>query len=118
MGSQRFIPQLSEFLIGEEEGTVVKMGLKSIEMQVALPRTQDVGKIQEQMDRQGQLLQGALLQSQLEKEKIKRTQIQQSEKSSPTKNKKESDKGQQKQKSPNKVRSDHPYLGKRIDFNG
>ena len=54
MGSQRFIPQLSEFLIGEEEGTVVKMGLKSIEMQVALPRTQEVGKIQEQMNRQGQ----------------------------------------------------------------
>ena len=33
------------------------MGLKSVELQVAIPRTQDAGKMQEQLSRQGQQFQ-------------------------------------------------------------
>ena len=43
------------------------MGLKSIELQVALPRSQDAGKMQEQMMRQGQQFQETLTEQQLNK---------------------------------------------------
>ena len=41
------------------------MGLKSIELQVAIPRSQDAGKMQEQMMRKGQQFHETLTEQQL-----------------------------------------------------
>lgn len=98
------------------------MGMKAVEMQVALPRTQDAGKMQDQMQRHGETLQGMLAQSELEAEKLKRTQVQHMVETNRTKKKEESEQERRenkKQKAKKKTRKDyHPYLGRRIDFNG
>lgn len=98
------------------------MGMKAVEMQVALPRTQDAGKMQDQMQRHGETLQGMLAQSELEAEKLKRTQVQHMVETYRTKKKEESEQGRRenkKRKAKKKTRKDyHPYLGRRIDFNG
>jgi flagellar motor protein MotB len=101
------------------------MGLKSIEMQVALPRTQDAGKMQEQMQRQGEQLQGTLAQAQQEKEKSARTQVKETEAAEELKLKKEAEEKQQEdaeekeeKHNAHQEETEHPYLGKRIDLNG
>ncbi|MFS0672462.1 hypothetical protein [Ornithinibacillus sp. 179-J 7C1 HS] len=55
------------------------MSWKSVEMQVALPRTQDVGKLQDQMTKSNQHFQEALSQSQLIQENEKRKKVQEFE---------------------------------------
>lgn len=50
------------------------MSLKAIEMQVALPRTYDAGKIQEQQDQRGQLMNNHALQATLQEE-LKKGQV-------------------------------------------
>ncbi|GGA62803.1 hypothetical protein [Ornithinibacillus halotolerans] len=52
------------------------MSWKSVEMQVALPRSQDAGKLQELHNKQNQHFQEALAQSQLIQEKDKRRKVQ------------------------------------------
>ncbi|MHA6251270.1 hypothetical protein [Oceanobacillus sp. CAU 1775] len=98
------------------------MGWKSIEMQVALPRTVDAGKVQEQLQKQSEQMQGALTASQVEQEKIKRTKVGESENTEKLKLKKDSQDNQEESTEDDKDRKDvdssHPYLGKRIDFNG
>lgn len=98
------------------------MGWKSIEMQVALPRTVDAGKVQEQLQKQSEQMQGALAASQMEQERIKRTKVGETEDMEQLKLKKEQeDKHQSELKKSDiakDVDSSHPYLGKRIDFNG
>ena len=98
------------------------MSWKSIEMQVALPRTQDTGKMQEQIQKQSEQVQGALTQSQLEEEKIKRTRVNQSGKSEKVKLKKEriNKSSDEMEEHLNNEEDEiaHPYLGKRIDLNG
>src|SRR5699024_4591721 len=51
------------------------MGFKSVEMQVAIPRTQDASKMQDQLTRQGQQFQEKLSQQQLREDIMKRTQV-------------------------------------------
>lgn len=51
------------------------MSWKSIEMQIALPRTQDAGKIQEQMEQRGKLVQESLAINQTTTEELKRTTV-------------------------------------------
>ncbi|SFA77201.1 hypothetical protein SAMN04488072_101505 [Lentibacillus halodurans] len=101
------------------------MGWKSIEMQVALPRTQDAGKLQDQMSKQNQHFQASLAQSQLKEAEQKRNRVQEFEKiqdvnenardhhrHSLDDQKGESD-GEQ-----DEFDIEHPYLGKKIDFSG
>lgn len=55
------------------------MSWKSIEMQVALPRTLDAGKLQEQTLKQNQHFQETLAQNQLIQENMKRKKVQEFE---------------------------------------
>lgn len=101
------------------------MSFKSIELQVAIPRTQDLGRMQEQIMKQGQRFQETLTEQQIRDEILKRTQVNESEEVEKGKlhdeepnhhgedDKEKSDKEQQKNKS-----MDHPYLGTKIDFSG
>ncbi|WP_226034922.1 hypothetical protein [Aquibacillus saliphilus] len=102
------------------------MSWKSVEMQVALPRIQDAGKIQEQMQQRGQHVQDSITSSQLLSEQEKRKKVNDYNQKDNVKNKKkegqESVLNQDKQKDDlaqeKENRSDHPYLGSQIDFNG
>lgn len=94
---------------------------KSIGLQVALPRTQDAGKIQEQLQKQPEVLQGMHTQSQLEREKVKRSCVNQFEKAEKVKAKKakaddKTSKGEVNTGTEEEIV--HPYLGKSIDLNG
>ncbi|HLS35350.1 MAG TPA: hypothetical protein VK061_03825 [Bacillota bacterium] len=103
------------------------MSWKSIEMQVALPRTQDVGKYQEQLSKQNQRFQESLAQSQLRQQQLERTRPNRFEKTKQQKvkddsednlsNKKRNDDEQQQtdEQTFNK-QLQHPYLGKQVDI--
>ncbi|WP_234402427.1 hypothetical protein [Oceanobacillus damuensis] len=90
-------------------------------MQVALPRTQDAGKIQENMMKQGQHFQESLGQTHIKQEELKRKKVNESEETNKTNKDKE---GSQSQGENNNTHSDHekeidhPFLGKQVDFNG
>ncbi len=101
------------------------MSWKSIEMQVALPRTQDAGKLQEQMLKQNQHFQESLAQSQMKEAEQKRKRVQEFESINDVKIKDEdrdnpsSEDQQSGARDHNNEESiEHPYLGKRIDFSG
>ncbi|MUK89888.1 hypothetical protein GMD78_16075 [Ornithinibacillus sp. L9] len=102
------------------------MSWKSIELQVALPRTQDAGKLQDQMLKQNQHFQESLVQSQLKQEELKRKKVQQQEDVAKTKLEDEENNSttnqhdtQRKNSTKNKKQSiDHPYLGNKFDFTG
>ncbi len=51
------------------------MGLKSIDMQMAISRIDDASRMQEQFNKQGQRSQEMLLQQQLQKDRIKSQQV-------------------------------------------
>ncbi|WP_047984858.1 hypothetical protein [Ornithinibacillus californiensis] len=96
------------------------MSWKSVEMQVALPRTQDAGKLQDQMQKSNQHFQEALAQSQLIQENQKRKKVQEFEEIHLQKE------GQKENKSSNKDTNvpgvdttkesiQHPYLGINFD---
>ncbi len=103
------------------------MSFRAIEMQIALPRTQDLGQIQDQLQQRGQVVQHHLAYAQLQEEKIKRKKVsdlQQKEdgkiKDGDTKQQTSLYSGVRKQKDKSN-RSNyyhHPYLGNRIDTNG
>ncbi|HEY4601582.1 MAG TPA: hypothetical protein VIG73_09985 [Cerasibacillus sp.] len=100
------------------------MGLKAIEMQVALPRTQNAGKSADHMQKQHQQFQDTLAQSQLEKEKVKRKQVQTYSEVRDPVIKDENKQNQKEQLLPTKQQNkrrkqshaQHPYLGNRIDL--
>ncbi|WP_442599524.1 hypothetical protein [Neobacillus sp. D3-1R] len=101
------------------------MSLKAIELQVALPRTQDAGKLQEQIQQRGQILQDQIAeQSQKEQEKKRSTVIKnETTEKAILRNKRESNQENQQQKSNQQKRdqikdSKHPYKGTKIDFSG
>jgi len=106
------------------------MGLRSLEMQVAIPRSQDAGKMQEQLSRQGQQFQETLTEQQLREEVIKRHQTNRHEgvlKRNVTDEEKdrqrEAEKREKRKKKQGKrmyTHADikHPYLGRRIDWSG
>jgi hypothetical protein len=100
------------------------MSLKLVELQVALPRTQDVGKIQDQLQQRGQHMQNQIADGLQKQDERKRKQVGKSDKkeksslhldqSSPngvnlTSRKKESDHEQKEQ---------HPFKGNIIDVSG
>ncbi|MDL4840089.1 hypothetical protein [Aquibacillus rhizosphaerae] len=103
------------------------MSWKSVEMQVALPRTQDAGRIQDQMQQRGRIDQESLASNQLVKEEMKRKQVNDYNQKNNVNNKKQEPNNQawMNKRSKNEmendalvVSTDHPYLGKQIDFNG
>ncbi|GAA0435135.1 MAG: hypothetical protein ACQEWU_03810 [Bacillota bacterium] len=102
------------------------MGWKSIELQVAIPRSQDAGKMQEQMLKQNENFQTSLAQTQLQQEELKRKRVMGSKDLQQLKWKQQQDqkrlnasiqaKDEEKERERKEWR--HPYLGKRVDFNG
>ncbi|ENH98211.1 hypothetical protein J416_00659 [Gracilibacillus halophilus YIM-C55.5] len=98
------------------------MSWKSVEMQIALPRTQDAGKMQDLMQQQGRVMQNQLAQTIASEEIKRRKQVNQSDANEKANNDQEESetpaplptiKHQQKQQ---QEATKHPYLGKRFDF--
>lgn len=102
------------------------MGLKTIEMQVAIPRSQDAGKMQEQLSRQGQRFQETLTEQQLREEIIQRSKTNRQEKvlkrdvndEAEEEASSHHEKREQKQKDQVDKQTRHPYLGRQIDWSG
>jgi len=104
------------------------MSLKAIEMQIALPRTQDAGKIQEQLQQRGQHHQEHAAQSVTKEDELKRkTVIKNNQKQEARLNKDDrSSNHNQEQSNPDKkknsenhhIQQNHPYKGKVIDYSG
>lgn len=104
------------------------MSLKSIELQVAIPRTHDAGRMQEQMTKQSQQFQDTLTKQQLREELIKRGKVNEYEqvknlhvKDEEKDNERENPDEQKKRKQEEEKKQsqlEHPYLGKKIDFSG
>ncbi|MFS0751820.1 hypothetical protein [Oceanobacillus sp. 1P07AA] len=96
------------------------MSWKSIEMQVALPRVQDAGKLQDQMNKQGQHLQESLAQLQAKQQELKRKKVNELDhtyKVDPN-NKSKHESKDENQENNQEQESEHPYLGNKIDYNG
>ena len=102
------------------------MSLKAIEMQVALPRTYDAGKIQNQQDQRGQLMNNHALQATLQEElKIRTSVIKGEEKGNVSSNRQKDEESanlsQGNKKHPRNEElalPDHPYKGNMIDYSG
>jgi len=100
---------------------------KSIDMQVALPRVQDAGKLQEQMMKQNQHFQETLAQSQLQLEEEKKRRVNafehiQAKRAGRDGENADSPTGDRNDDGPQKETAGdepvHPYLGRHFDFNG
>lgn len=102
------------------------LSLKSIELQVALPRSQDAGKIQEELSKQNQRFQESLTGAQLKQEELRRKRVNEFEEVSKARIKKEEEaakgsieENKDKEDLNNEEQVlDHPYLGSNIDFSG
>ncbi len=101
------------------------MSWKAVEMQVALPRTQDAGKIQDQMQQQGRIDQNQLAQSMANEELRKRKQVLEQEASEQLKNNKQKGDGTFQTASEDmkgevwqQHQMRHPYLGNKVDYSG
>ncbi|MBB5354858.1 RNase H-fold protein (predicted Holliday junction resolvase) [Anoxybacillus mongoliensis] len=85
------------------------MSLKLVELQVALPKTHELGKWQEHMQQYGQLAQQQLATEMKKQDERIRQQVTKAEQSERSKWQKQSEK---------KEKSKHPYKGTHIDFTG
>jgi hypothetical protein len=105
------------------------MSLKSVEMQIALPRTVEAGKIQEQLQQRGQNMNDIAAQQKLKEDENKRKTVnKQEQKGNVQLSQKNRDNqhdlnGQQededdKEEKQRKKKDYHPYKGKVIDFSG
>lgn len=103
------------------------MSLKAIELQVALPRTHDAGKLQEQIQQRSQLTHDlAAREMQKEVEKQEKSVVKQKQKDN-VKLKKDEKSGtpyespaqkEQEEETEEQVKMKHPYKGNKIDFSG
>lgn len=90
------------------------MSLKLIELQVAVPRTVELGKMQEQFNNKAMLAQTQLAEQELKKEEIKRKKV-----AKIAKEEKESVlTHHEPKKELNKQTDNHPYKGKNFDITG
>ncbi|WP_042144786.1 hypothetical protein [Paucisalibacillus sp. EB02] len=96
------------------------MSWKSVEMQVALPRTLDAGKLQDQGLKQNQHFQEALAQNQLIQENMKRKKVQefddvhlQKDNQNQSFNKEKNSPKKQTNEIPETM--NHPFLGNNFD---
>lgn len=102
------------------------MGFKSIEMQIAIPRSQDAGKMQDQMMKHGQQFQDTLTEQQIREELLKRKQVNEYDnvekqivKDEEKSNQNSFDKEEKdKEEVTEFTKINHPFLGKNVDFNG
>lgn len=102
------------------------MSFKSIELQVALPRSTDAGKIQDQMSKEGQRFQESLAQSQVKQDVKKRKTVNKFDKLGKSTIKDEESASKKNNGHHDRHDNDtdleptieHPYLGSKIDFNG
>lgn len=103
------------------------MSLKLVEMQVALPRTHDAGKVQEQLQQRGQLQNDQAMHNVHREEEKKRTSVIKQEQKDEARFQKEHQpslyNGNRKINSVNNKQEDaddekHPYKGTLIDFIG
>ncbi|MBA2174084.1 hypothetical protein H0266_04125 [Halobacillus locisalis] len=98
------------------------MSWKSVEMQVALPRVQDAGKLQEQIAQRNPTLQHFVSQKQEQLDRKKRVSVMNSENvedalvndEGPSQTPSLSEKGANVKEET----IDHPFLGKRVDYSG
>lgn len=105
-----------------------KMSFRAIELQVALPRSQDVGKIQDQLQQRGQVSQDQLAHDQKKLDELRKHQVSKFEESEESKLERERQEQKQreramqqhkkKQKKAEVVQETHPYKGKFVDFSG
>ncbi|QOY34499.1 hypothetical protein AWH56_017460 [Anaerobacillus isosaccharinicus] len=107
------------------------MSLRAIELQVAIPRTQSVGKIQDQMQQRGQVAQGHMVNEQQKMDEKNRKQVLETTETDKKRlnNDDESDsrngsekERQKKQKEINEKKelslAKHPFKGNFVDFSG
>lgn len=103
------------------------MTLRPIEMQISLPNSQNVGKIQEQLQQRGQVAHDFRANEQKEQDELKRKQVTASEETDkntlePDKEEKrrqqEEKREQKNKKARQEMKEPHPYKGKFIDFSG
>lgn len=102
------------------------MSWRAVEMQIALPRTQDAGKIQEQIQQRGQFMQDVIANQQLAQDEMKRKTVNDLKQKAMLSNKREekhqtaleTENGNTSNKTIESHAIAHPYLGKQIDFNG
>ncbi|MBY0120668.1 hypothetical protein [Bacillus sp. S/N-304-OC-R1] len=103
------------------------MSLKSIEMQVALPRTLEVGKIQEQLQQRGQNINDFATERTHKEEKLQRetvikneqkanVKLSQDERNGSSREDRENNQKKNNRKSAESER--HPYKGSVIDYSG
>ncbi|QPC46370.1 hypothetical protein [Mangrovibacillus cuniculi] len=103
------------------------MTLKAIEMQVALPRTIDAGKLSEQMQQRGQIAQSVIADEAIKKQERERKVVSQKEQVYKSKNSLENNTPQtsnnngepkvSEQRRKNSL-GEHPYKGKSVDYSG
>ncbi|WP_075980902.1 hypothetical protein [Bacillus massilinigeriensis] len=102
------------------------MSLKTIELQIALPRTLEAGKLQEQLQQQGTIMQEHAGQSVKKEEEKQRTTVLKSDLKEirPTledeggKNSYHDGKRQRRKKEDHHKKENHPYKGTNIDYSG
>lgn len=103
---------------------MIQVSWKAVELQVALPRTQEAGKFQEQLSKQNQRFQESLAQSQLRQQELQKKRTNRFEK---TRYKKVNDdeessnpldKREQSKKNKENLEETikHPYLGRQVDI--
>ena len=99
---------------------------KSIELQVAIPRTQDAGRLQEN-DKSHQRFQESLAMTQMKQEELKKRQVNHLKESTQSnirdENLNEKDHPHHKQEPKKEIEKNdetivHPYLGRKIDYTG
>jgi len=102
-----------------------QLSLKLIELQVAIPKTQDVGKIHEQLMMRGQHMQGHISAETEKIEKRNRTIVNENNKSENAQIHKDSSSNTFSTEPPHKTQNpekkekeQHPYKGNFIDFVG
>lgn len=101
------------------------MSLKAIEMQIALPRTQDAGKIQEQLQQRGQLQNDFATENVKKEDDKKKTTVLKQEQKDITRFHKEGQQkehsqsqGDRKEKQSQQIKEAHPYKGTKVDYSG
>lgn len=104
------------------------MSLHLVELQIAIPRTQDVGKLQNELNDRTNIT-NAQMHHIVQKEEVKRKSVNENEKTYQLKEEKErksqqderflkQKEKQQKQKSNEGTRHSHPFKGHYIDYSG
>lgn len=102
------------------------MSLKAIEMQIAIPRSQDAGKLQEQLQQRGQVMNDIASQASLKEEERKRKTVVENADASEimlssgeqNSQQQQSQSDRTKRKKEISEKESHPYKGKLVDYSG